>query len=282
MTARTDLTHSRTITAIHTPSSLVLFAQSVTAMLPQLLALKLVIKRSTVPLKTATTSEEKLYFNYKPASRSLDSVNLDPITQVDDVEDEPEDACNGKPPTGNRLRAVLRMGRTHNEQLIMWACGVITSRATFFGSEGIASVYDFLKATFPTPESTPEYFVFDNNCKLQAHIQTINDHDFDNTGMPVDVFHFKSKHKVTDTFCQDFCNPAAFPELIDKGEWKVNPSICEETNVWFGGYQAIVQDMEVTRYNFFLDEMIKRHNHHVVEELEVQGKHPWCTPITVC
>lgn len=42
------------------------------------------------------------------------------------------------------------------------------------------------------------------------------------------------------------------------GKWRFNTSICEETNVWFGGFISVVQDMEATRYNFFLDEMIKR------------------------
>jgi hypothetical protein len=38
---------------------------------------------------------------------------------------------------------------------------------------------------------------------------------------------------------------------------------------------AIVRDMEVTRYNFFLDEMIKRRNRHVLTELESKGHSPW-------
>ncbi|OJA10915.1 hypothetical protein AZE42_08231 [Rhizopogon vesiculosus] len=50
--------------------------------------------------------------------------------------------------------------------------------------------------------STPEYFVFDNNCELCAHQDAIGDDHFTATGMPV-----------------DHCNPAAFPELISGGKW---------------------------------------------------------------
>jgi hypothetical protein len=59
------------------------------------------------------------------------------------------------------------------------------------------------------------------------------------------------------------------------GKWRFNTSICEQTNVWFGRYMAIVRDMEVMRYNFFLGEMIKRRNRHVLTELEAKGHSPW-------
>ncbi|KAH7927102.1 hypothetical protein BV22DRAFT_1103930 [Leucogyrophana mollusca] len=184
--------------------------------------------------------------------------------------------CDGKADEGNqKLRARFGRRRTHNEQLIMRPCGVILSRATFFGSEAISSVNDFAKATFPTPGSTPEYFVFDNNCKLRAHQDKIKDTHFSQTGMPVDVFHFKSKHKETDLYCQRQCNPAAFPELIQDGKWRFNTSVCEQTNVWLGGYQAILRDMGVYRFNFYLDEMIKRRNRYVISELRRKGHEPW-------
>ena len=130
------------------------------------------------------------------------------------------------------------------------------------------------------PQLTPEFFIFDNNCKLDAHIKRIGDTHFINTGKPVDVFHFTSKHKVTDTHCQLNCNPAAFPELIGNGSWKINTSICEQTNVWIGGYQAILRDMGMIRYNFFLDEMIRRKNRYVISQLSKIGSTPWMLPVS--
>lgn len=49
--------------------------------------------------------------------------------------------CGGKSDEGNRkLKAYFGRRRTHNEQLIMRPCGVILSRATFYGAEAISSV----------------------------------------------------------------------------------------------------------------------------------------------
>ncbi|KIJ58235.1 hypothetical protein HYDPIDRAFT_103060 [Hydnomerulius pinastri MD-312] len=188
--------------------------------------------------------------------------------------------CNGKPEEGNRkLQARFGCRRTHNEQVMMRPCGVILARATFFGSEAVSAVNDFAKAVFPTARSTPEFLVFDNNCKLRAHQEVIRDSHFSKTGMPVDVFHFNSKHKETDIYCQKHCNPAFFPELIQDGKWCFNTSICEQTNVWLGGYQAILRNMSVHRYNFYLDELIKRCNRFVIQQLAKGGQEPWIIPV---
>jgi hypothetical protein len=109
----------------------------------------------------------------------------------------------------------------------------------------------------------------------------ISDTHFKDTALPVDVFHFRTKHKITDLACQQHCNPAAFPEIIHNGKWRFNTSICEQTNVWLGGYAAMLRDMEATWYNFFLDEMIKRRNRHVVGELERKGHCPWFLPADI-
>jgi hypothetical protein len=65
------------------------------------------------------------------------------------------------------------------------------------------------------------------------------------------------------------------------GAWHFNTSICEQTNVWLSGYAAMLRDMEATRYNFFLDEMIKRRNWHTVGELERKGHCPWFLPADI-
>ncbi len=121
--------------------------------------------------------------------------------------------CDGKAEAGNRkLKTFFGRRRTHNEQLIMRPCGVIIARATFFGSEAISAVnvshlfvVDFggseavirrLQRLFFQPPSQPQsFFIFDNNCKLDAHLKRSGDTHFINTGKPVDVFHFTSKHK---------------------------------------------------------------------------------------
>lgn len=220
------------------------------------------------------------------------------------VIEEEQEECDTKSPEGNRkekqkLKAYFGRRRTHNDQLILRTCGIIISRATFYGSEAISSVavriyfhsvlvsdnaqyriQQFMRATFPSKDSTPEMFVLDNGCSLDKHLRAIGDSHFSDTARPVDVFHFKSKHKESDTHCQLNCNPAAFPELYDEnGKWVFNTSICEQTNVWYGGYLPIVRDMEVTRFNFYMDEMIKRRNRYIIAQLQAKGKNPWSIPM---
>lgn len=94
-------------------------------------------------------------------------------------------------------------------------------------------------------------------------------------GLSVDVFHFKCKHKETHTFCQENCNPAAFPELLrDDGGWFFNSSAAEQANAWMGGYHAMCREMLVDKYDFFLDQMILRHNRVTKAKLEAQECHP--------
>lgn len=104
-------------------------------------------------------------------------------------------------------------------------------------------------------------------------------HYFDSCALPVDVFHFKSKHKTTDEFCGQHCNPYKWPELrTEDGEWRFNSSAAEQANVWFGGFQTIIREMQVDRYEFFLDEMIKRRNRLIIKELECRGDAPYSIP----
>jgi len=122
----------------------------------------------------------------------------------------------------------------------------------------------------------PDHIFFNNNCKLASMVQDNKDPFFNNIGLTVDVFHFKSKHSETDVFCQENCNPAAYPELISKDNkgWYFNSSIAEQTNVWLGGYHAICHKMLVHKYAFFLDEMILCRNCMTREKLAKEGQSP--------
>ncbi|KAK1233689.1 hypothetical protein PQX77_002846 [Marasmius sp. AFHP31] len=206
---------------------------------------------------------------------------------ADDDEDvyfDQDGVCDEKSEKGN-TQSKARFGRkwTHNEQLCVASCGVILGRATFFGSEAPNGVRWFWMKLFPTPASLPQVLWYDNNCRVMAMLE--NDSDprlrdyFSNCAMPVDVFHFKSKHKESDDQCNMNCNPANWPELeASPGVWRFNSSAAEQTNVWMGGYQSIVREMSAVRYNFFLDEMIKWQNRMMVKELEGSKKAPYSIP----
>lgn len=104
-------------------------------------------------------------------------------------------------------------------------------------------------------------------------------HYFDSCALPVNIFHFKCKHKESDIECGTYCNPYIWPELrTEDGKWQFNSSAAEQTNAWFGGYQAIVREMQVDRYEFFLDEMIKRRNQVIIQDLRKKFKAPYNIP----
>jgi hypothetical protein len=89
----------------------------------------------------------------------------------------------------------------------------------------------------------------DNNCSLAAMLAGSGNTYFDQVALLVDVFHFKSKHKVTNVFYGQFCNPAWWPELMDEktGKWVFNSSVAEQVNLWFGGFRAMTHIMRADR-----------------------------------
>lgn len=201
----------------------------------------------------------------------------DHVYEVDDrgriIADAPVSDCPDKPATGNkRLKAQFSRKRTHNEQIIVAPCGVVIARTTLYGAEAVMSVVDFIKHVYRFGYC-PEHIFFDNNCRLKLCVK--DDPFFQNIGLSVDVFHFNCKHSVNDRFCQENCNPAAFPELLrEDGSWYFNSSVAEQTNVWLAGYNAICREMLVDKFNFFLDEMIMRRNRLTIDKLKRTGSSP--------
>ncbi|KAH8078731.1 hypothetical protein BXZ70DRAFT_901892 [Cristinia sonorae] len=176
-----------------------------------------------------------------------------------------------------RLRAQFGRRRTHNEQVLVAPCGVIIARTTFYGAEAIGSAAEFFKRvyehTYQLTGIRPEHMIFDNNCSLAPHVQ--RDPWWQGIGLTVDVFHFTVKHAKSHHYCQTRCNPTSFPELMDEnGKFRVNSSICEQTNNWIGKYLAIAREMNRDLYNFFFDEMFMRKNKFILRILELDGQHP--------
>ncbi|GJE94163.1 hypothetical protein PsYK624_103310 [Phanerochaete sordida] len=152
------------------------------------------------------------------------------------------------------------------------------SRSPLFGSSVAMAAYE----AYLHHGRKPNFFVFDNNCQMKRHLDANSHSDvsiwFRDIALPVDPFHFNSKHKVTDSFCRDFCNPESFDELrAEDGSSKryfFNTAIAEQTNSWLGHYHAILREMRASRFNFFLDEMIVRRNRGIIADLERSGDEP--------
>ncbi|KAJ7210572.1 hypothetical protein B0H12DRAFT_1278150 [Mycena haematopus] len=219
-----------------------------------------------------------------PVNDDEDGVGEGPGADADeDIEIDAAGICDGKPEKGNRtVRARFGRKRTHNEQLCVGSCGVILGRATFYGSEAPNGVREFWMKLFPTKASLPHVLWHDNNCRVVAMLKNDDEYlrtYFDGCALPVDVFHFKSKHKEGDVECGRNCNPYIWPELRTKdGKWRFNSSAAEQTNAWFGGFQSMVREMQADRYDFFLDEMILRRNRTLIKDLARRGQIPYSIP----
>ena len=121
----------------------------------------------------------------------------------------------------------------------------------------------------------PQHMIYDSNCNALREVQSRGIEFFKGMGMCVDAFHHKTKHRASDTFCQENCNMKSYPELLDEeGGYYFNSSIAEQTNVWFGSFHNICREMLPVKYDFFLDEMILRRNRYTVTALHQRGKDP--------
>jgi hypothetical protein len=129
---------------------------------------------------------------------------------------------------------------------------------------------------FRIDHSMPNIIFYDNNCGLYRHLVAVGDNLYKTVGLPVDVFHWQCKHNKSDIECSVHCNPYNFPDLVgpDGKSWVFNSSVVEQTNVWFGGYHAMLREMGVVKFNFFLDEMIMRRNRITKAKLEADGAFP--------
>jgi hypothetical protein len=140
-----------------------------------------------------------------------------------------------------------------------------------------------VKMTFSVPGARkPEHMIYDSNCSALKEVEACDDTWFKGVGMCVDAFHLRTKHKASDLFCRTRCDPKHYPELINPdGSWYFNSLIAKQTNVWLGGYHSIVWEMLPVKFNFFLDEMIMRHNWALVLKMEKAGQAPCNAPLLV-
>ncbi|KAG8849067.1 hypothetical protein FRC20_002395 [Serendipita sp. 405] len=183
--------------------------------------------------------------------------------------------CTGKS-DGHQKRLKARFGRkrTFCEELVVLSCGIVIGRTTFYGSEAPNGVVTFWEHLFPTPQSVPTFMWYDNNCHVKKILRNEPEHRLNQVALPVDVFHFKTKHKDNDKFCGEHCNPILWPELRDGDKWTFNSSAAEQVNAWIGGFLAMVREMREENCAFFLDEMLRRRNEYRIGELDRKGMQP--------
>ncbi|KIL55371.1 hypothetical protein M378DRAFT_50180, partial [Amanita muscaria Koide BX008] len=80
----------------------------------------------------------------------------------------------------------------------------------------------------------------------------------------VDAYHY-TNHKVSDTLCKEWCNPAPLngsaPNLViaeRDGQGQLyykrafNTQACEQLNAWLGGFESILKRMTPGNFDWFL------------------------------
>ncbi|EIW74458.1 hypothetical protein CONPUDRAFT_67527 [Coniophora puteana RWD-64-598 SS2] len=221
---------------------------------------------------------------YEPddAGNLSQRINTRPVNVgvSDEVASQDQRACPGKTPRAQKIMLARR--RTACEVTYVRPCGIIVGRATMFGAEAVSNVLDMGETLFTVPGARkPEHFIYDTACDAHRQAQNRQSNFWKGTGMCVDVWHLKNKHKTTHDYCRINCNPANYPELKtpDGKGWYFNTSVAEQVNVWLGGYQAIVREMLPTKFNFFLDEMVRLRNINTIESLKRKDLVPSYHPV---
>ena len=88
-------------------------------------------------------------------------------------------------------------------------CGVVIAWKKFATSESPSKIVNFINEVYPTSDMRPDYICIDKACLVLKHLIATNQWDQwkDTTRFIVDTYHYKN-HKVSDTLCQKWCNPA--------------------------------------------------------------------------
>ncbi|KAG0140907.1 hypothetical protein CROQUDRAFT_68896 [Cronartium quercuum f. sp. fusiforme G11] len=186
--------------------------------------------------------------------------DLDTIFLQNEADQEHEMVRDGGAAASKKKSQIcLSHCQTHNDQLIVGTCGIIIAQITFYHSESVSAVKQFILDTFPG--KLLDVIFYDNACQLVNHIwkEKENDEAFMNTVIPVDAFHSCS-HSEQDAFCKQFTQPGNFPELKKDGHWVFNSSAAELTNIWYCKFAFICRGMHAVRYNYFLEEMVRLRN----------------------
>ncbi|KAF8473764.1 hypothetical protein JB92DRAFT_3086125 [Gautieria morchelliformis] len=175
------------------------------------------------------------------------------------------DQEDAEPDLGHTIHAC----RTYCIQTIQWACGMPIGWGKCYEIESGAR---------------PAFIVYENVCKLLAHIVTQNAHDMwlTTTRFVVDTWHYIN-HRSTDCLCREWCNPAPLngcqPDLVilerdGMGQMRAsrafNTEVAEQFNAWMDGFESQLRQMTDFNFDFFIHSVMLLYKEEV--EQRVEGK----------
>ncbi|KAF8517643.1 hypothetical protein JB92DRAFT_3082589 [Gautieria morchelliformis] len=158
------------------------------------------------------------------------------------------DQEEAEPDLGHTFRARC----TYCVQTIQWACGMPIGWGKCYEIESVSQVLQLVNFWFPPEGARPSFIVYDNACKLLAHIVTQNAQDLwlTATRFMVDTWHYIN-HRSKDCLCREWCNPAPFngsqPDLVilerdGTGQMHAsrafNTEVAEQFNAWMDGFES--------------------------------------------
>lgn len=164
-------------------------------------------------------------------------------------------------PAPNPNRIMLSRKRTHHEQLMVSTCGLIMGRQTSFTSGSVENVKEFIVEIFK--EDLPTLMFYRNACQLYSHIRLHpqDAHRFRNMIMP-DVAHQTGPHNGPQRpyYLDHHANHLLAGLKTPNGGWRFNSETTQSINAWVGTFAPMCRHMHSTKYNFFLEEMIRLRN----------------------
>ena len=176
------------------------------------------------------------------------SIGVDPNAYfIKPIEDD-ENTCSNTIKTKSRFYA-----RAGGILVMAKPCGTIVAISEIFGGESVSHVAEVIEHYLQSIDSDTKCFVYDDACHLCKHVKCRCVYPkLSEIEMKIDRFHFVNH---TDAWCQKHMNPATSKYLS-----KVNTEVMEQIFSWVKGFVLALRYMKSCNYNFFMLDMIERHN----------------------
>ncbi|KAM6491044.1 hypothetical protein JOM56_013284 [Amanita muscaria] len=175
--------------------------------------------------------------------------------------------------------------RMYCVETICAPCGVIVAWAKFDKAESPTNILEFLQLVYPEKDERPAYICIDKACVVLRTV--VNDEKWlpwlETSRFIVDAYHY-TNHKVSDTLCKEWCNPAPLngsaPNLViaeRDGQGQLyykrafNTQACEQLNAWLGGFESILKRMTPGNFDWFLHTMLFYHTIQVLKKQKQRG-----------